>query len=57
MPPPPNSNLGYTAHIQLTAPVLITSFVIGVTAAVLAAFFSARRVARLQIVDALRQNI
>lgn len=57
MPPPPNSNTGYTALIQIVPLVLITSGVVGFVASVVAAIGPARRSSRLPIVDALRQNI
>ena len=57
MPPPPNANIGYTAHIQVIPSALVVSFVIGFIATVVAAILPARRVSRTPIVDALRQNI
>ena len=57
MPPPPNANIGYTARIQLIPTAILVSFVIGLSATVLAAILPAKRVARMPIVDALRQNI
>lgn len=57
MPPPPNANLGYTAHIQITLSALLTSFAVGFSATVIASILPARRVTRTPVVDALRQNI
>ena len=57
MPPPPNANVGYTARIQLIPATLLLAFTIGVVATVVAAILPARRVSRIPIVDALRQNI
>lgn len=57
MPPPPNSNLGYTARIQIIPSTLLMSFVIGFSATVIASILPARRVTRIPVVDALRQNI
>lgn len=57
MPPPPNSNLGYTASIRLVADAVLTAFAVGVFATLGAALLPARRVSRTPIVDALRQNI
>ena len=57
MPPPPNANVGYTAHIHITASGLLLSFVVGFGATILAAILPARRVTRIPVVDALRQNI
>lgn len=56
MPPPPNSNSGYTALIRVEPAVVAGAFVIGFLATVLAASLSVRRVIRLQVVEALRQN-
>jgi putative ABC transport system permease protein len=56
MPPLPNSNLGYTAYIQIIPSVLIMSFIIGAGATVLAAILPARHVSRTQVVEALKQN-
>ena len=57
MPPPPNANVGFTAHIQIIPAALLISFAIGFAATVAAAILPARRVSRTPIVDALRQNI
>ena len=57
MPPPPNANLGYTARIQIIPSTLLMSFVIGFSATVIASILPARRVSRIPVVDALRQNI
>jgi putative ABC transport system permease protein len=57
MPPPPNSNLGYTAFIRIVPLIVIGSFVIGFVATMLAALLPAMRVTRIPVVDALRQNI
>jgi putative ABC transport system permease protein len=57
MPPPPNANLGYTAHIQIIPSTLLMSFAIGFVATVGAAIMPGRRVSRTPIVDALRQNV
>jgi putative ABC transport system permease protein len=57
MPPPPNANLGYTAHIQLMPSALVMAFLVGVIATVLAVLWPAARVSRIPIIDALRSNI
>ena len=57
MPPPPNANMGYMAHIQVVPSTLLISFSIGILATVLAAVFPARHVSRVQVVEALRQNL
>ncbi len=56
MPPPPNANVGYTAYIRIVPQLVLTAFLIGVAATVLAAIFPARRVSATPIVDALRQG-
>lgn len=56
MPPPPNANLGYTAHIQIVPLILLAAFAVGFGATVLAAILPARRVSKTQVVTALRQN-
>jgi putative ABC transport system permease protein len=56
MPPPPNANIGYTAHIQVLPPVLLMSCAIGIAATALAAILPARHVSRTPVVEALRQN-
>lgn len=57
MPPPPNSNIGYTARIELSPMSLLAAFAIGFFATVLAALWPARRVSRIHLVEALRANI
>jgi len=56
MPPPPNANRGYTAHILILVSTLVKAFSVGFFATVLAALLPARRVSRTQVVEALRQN-
>jgi putative ABC transport system permease protein len=56
MPPPPNSNSGYTAFIRIVPWVVASAFIVGLLATTVAAVLPARRVARLPIVDGLRQN-
>lgn len=57
MPPPPNSNAGYTAYIRIVPGVLAVSFAIGFIATVLSSLLAARGAARVPVVEALRQNI
>ena len=57
MPPPPNSNAGYTAYIRIVPNVLVVSFFIGLIATVLSSLMAARGAARVSVVEALRQNI
>ena len=56
MPPPPNANIGYTAFIRLVPLEVLTAGGIGFVATCLAAVMPARRVSRMQVVDALRQG-
>lgn len=57
MPPPPNANLGYTAHIAIVPTQIALAFAVGFVATVLASIFPALRVTRIPVVDALRQNV
>ena len=56
MPPPPNANLGYTAEIRLSPMLVLSSGAIGFVATCLAAIRPARRVSRLDVVEALRHG-
>jgi putative ABC transport system permease protein len=56
MPPPPNSDLGYTARIQLAPLQIASAFAVGVAATVAASILPAWRATRTPVVDALRQN-
>jgi putative ABC transport system permease protein len=57
MPPPPSSDVGYTAQIRVVPKELMLAFAVGFVATVAAAAFPARRVTHIPIVDALRQNV
>ena len=57
MPPPPNSNAGYTAYIRIVPSVLAHAAAIAILATVLSALIPARSAARVAIVDALRHNV
>ncbi len=57
MPPPPNSDLGYTAHILVVPSVLAGAFTVGLLATIAAAVLPASRVRHIPVVDALRQNV
>lgn len=57
MPPPPNANLGYVAHILLIPATLLMAFGVGLAATFFAALLPALRVSRTDIVTALRENI
>jgi len=56
MPPPPNSNAGYTAFVRVVPWVVLSSFLVGLAGTLVAAIPPARRAARLPVVDALRHN-
>ncbi len=55
MPPPPNSSAGYVAAIHLDATTVAVACIIGFVATVAAAWLPSRRIARIPVVDALRQ--
>jgi putative ABC transport system permease protein len=57
MPPPPNSNAGYTAIIRIVPSVLAGAFLVGVAASIGAAILPARRASRKDVAEALRHNI
>ncbi len=54
MPPPPNANVGYTAHILLIPSEIALAVAISVAATGLACVLPALRAARIPVVDALR---
>ncbi|MDP1537168.1 MAG: ABC transporter permease [Burkholderiales bacterium] len=56
MPPPPNANLGYTAEIRLLPWQVLSAGLIGFVATCLAAIRPARRVSKLDVVEALRHG-
>ena len=57
MPPPPNSNVGYTAEIRLRPDLVAQAFAIGVVATFLSGVIPALRARRVAIVDALRAAV
>jgi len=57
MPPPPGSNVGYVAFIRVVPAVLAVAFVIGASSTVLGSLLPARRLTRVPVVDALRENV
>ncbi|BBP05682.1 permease [Sulfuriferula plumbiphila] len=57
MPPPPNANLSYIAHIRVVPAVVAGAFAVGLIATIVAALLPAARVHRIPVVDALRQNV
>ena len=56
LPPPPSSNSGYFAGIDLAPGIIATAFLVGLVATPLTALLPARRIARVPVVDALRMN-
>ncbi|MES2353885.1 MAG: ABC transporter permease [Pseudomonadota bacterium] len=56
MPPPPNMNSGYTATILLTPFGALSAFAVGVIGTALACLLPARRVSRIPLIEALREN-
>jgi putative ABC transport system permease protein len=57
MPPPPNSNAGYTARILIELDIIWQAALVGVAAAVLSGVLPALRMRRVAIVDALRTAV
>jgi len=57
MPPPPNSELGYTAAIRLSPSGVGLAAATGLFASIAGAVLPARRLARMSIVDALHHAI
>lgn len=57
MPPPPNSESGYTAYVLIVPSIVLASFAVGLVATVVAAILPARRIARVPLDEALRQNV
>ena len=57
MPPPPNANVGYTAHILLLPKDILTAWLIGFSATCLATVLPARRAANAEVVEALRHGV
>jgi putative ABC transport system permease protein len=57
MPPPPNSDIAYTALIRFSLPVTLLAALTGLLAPVFAALRPARRAARQSIAEALRQAV
>jgi putative ABC transport system permease protein len=56
MPPPPGMEVGFTAEILVTSPLVIDAFALAMITTVLASLMPAIRASRLNIVDALRSN-
>jgi putative ABC transport system permease protein len=57
MPPPPNSDVGYTARVLVVPWVVGTAFAVGAVATVLASLLPARRASRMPVVEALRASL
>jgi len=57
MPPPPNADLSYIAHIRIVPSVIASAFLVGLIATIAAAILPAARVQRIPVVDALRENV
>jgi putative ABC transport system permease protein len=57
MPPPPNSEAGFTASIRLVPSVIGMAFVVGSVGALMAAVLPARKASRVPVVEALRQAV
>ena len=56
MPPPPGMEVGFTAEILVTPPLVIDAFALAMITTVLASLLPAFKASRLNIVDALRSN-
>jgi putative ABC transport system permease protein len=56
MPPAPGTNVGYTAEIMVTWPLLLKGFALAVVGTILAGFYPAWKASNLVIVDALRNT-
>ena len=56
MPPPPSSNMGYTAQIRIVPAIIVGAMAIGAVATILASLLPARRAARIPIAEALRHS-
>jgi putative ABC transport system permease protein len=57
MPPPPGSDLAYTARIDLVPSVVAGAFAVGVVAAALAGIVPALRLPKVPMVEALRHAV
>lgn len=57
MPPPPNANVGYIARIRPDFWIVASAGMVGLISTVGASILPASRIARIPVVDALRQNI
>jgi putative ABC transport system permease protein len=57
MPPPPNADVGYTAHVRLSPQLAACAFAVGFVATLVAALPPAVRVCRMRIAEQLRRAI
>jgi putative ABC transport system permease protein len=57
MPPPPNSESGFTGAIRIVPTILATAFALGTFASAGAALLPARQIARIPIAEALRRSV
>jgi putative ABC transport system permease protein len=57
MPPPPNAELSYIAHIRIVPSVVAGAFTVGFLATVAASLLPGLRVRHFPVVDALRENV
>jgi putative ABC transport system permease protein len=57
MPPPPNFEAGFTMAIRVVPSVVVVAFLLGVAGAVAASLLPAWKIARIPVVEALREAI
>lgn len=57
MPPPPNSNMSYTAQVRISPEVVLSAGLVGLCATILAAILPASQAVRMPIAEALRKNL
>lgn len=57
MPPPPNSETGFTASIRIVPTILAAAFALGTLASIGASLLPARHLARIPVVEALRRSV
>ena len=57
MPPPPNSESGFTAAIRIVPVILAAAFALGIFASIGASLLPARHLARIPVVEALRRGV
>jgi putative ABC transport system permease protein len=56
MPPPPNSDLAYVGRIRVEGSDLVSAYLVGLIATILASVLPAARVSRMPVVESLRAN-